>query len=290
MRDPAELLRHYQLAEDDLARIREAGALILPRLQEFIDRFYAWLPAIPEYAEFFSDPEVLERVKRHHERHWQFFFRGVVDEEYVQHCVEVGATHARIGLPLGAYVPAASHAVSLMAEMIGEAAPDGAADLIRSVTKAAHLDLGLIVSAYTRVIDEAADERSRLLAEMSTPVSQVWDRILMLPVVGVLDSKRAQDIMAATLARIAEVQAREFILDITGVAVVDTAVANHLIKITQATKLMGCESTISGISPAIAQTIVDLGIDVGGVRTTATMRAALAGAFERLGLTVSEDA
>ncbi|MGB1007045.1 MAG: STAS domain-containing protein, partial [Thalassobaculaceae bacterium] len=70
-------------------------------------------------------------------------------------------------------------------------------------------------------------------------------------------------------------------------AVVDTAVANHLIKITKATRLMGCECMISGVSPAIAQTIVDLGIDTGDVRTTATLRDALHAAFAAIGITVT---
>ena len=70
--------------------------------------------------------------------------------------------------------------------------------------------------------------------------------------------------------------------------VVDTAVANHMVKITKATRLMGCESTISGVSPAIAQTMVDLGIDVGQVKTTATMKDALADAFHRVGMTITK--
>ncbi|MHC4924837.1 MAG: STAS domain-containing protein, partial [Planctomycetota bacterium] len=115
------------------------------------------------------------------------------------------------------------------------------------------------------------------------PVTQIWESLLFLPIVGIIDSKRSRDIMNATLSKIAETQARVFILDISGVGVVDTAVANHLIKITRATKLMGCETTISGVSPAIAQTIVDLGIDVGEVKTTATMRDALADAVQAIG-------
>ena len=93
--------------------------------------------------------------------------------------------------------------------------------------------------------------------------------------------------MNATLEKIAESQARIFILDISGVGVVDTAVANHLIKISRATRLMGCECIISGVSPSIAQTIVDLGIDVGDVKTTSTMKDALATAFKQLGMEIA---
>ncbi len=110
----------------------------------------------------------------------------------------------------------------------------------------------------------------------------------MLPVVGIIDSQRAQDMMNVMLSRIAETQSKAIILDISGVAVVDTAVANHLIKITKATKLMGCACTISGVSPAIAQTVVELGIDVGEVQTTATLRDALEAAFRDVGATIAE--
>ncbi len=94
--------------------------------------------------------------------------------------------------------------------------------------------------------------------------------------------------MDTTLKKISDTHARIFILDISGVGVVDTAVANHLIKITKATRLMGCDSTISGVSPEIAQTIVELGIDVGAVKTTVTMKDALAGALASLGTKLTE--
>ncbi len=131
-------------------------------------------------------------------------------------------------------------------------------------------------------------EQSKSLIEMSTPVTAIWDGILLLPLVGIIDSKRALDITARVLEEIASSQSSVLILDISGVAVIDTAVANYLIKITKATRLMGCESLISGLSPAIAQTIVDLGIDVGTVQTTGNLRDALRLAFASVGLTVSE--
>ena len=150
------------------------------------------------------------------------------------------------------------------------------------------LDVGVFVETYTQIEKETIRPQSRSLMEMSTPVTEIWSGILLLPLVGIIDSKRAQDIMNAVLAKISESHARMFILDISGVGVVDTAVANHLVKITKATRLMGCDSTISGVSPAIAQTIVELGIDVGTVQTTATMRDALADAFRNLGVQVTE--
>lgn len=138
-----------------------------------------------------------------------------------------------------------------------------------------------------KITEEKIDSQHRAIMEMSTPVTAIWNDILLLPIVGFIDSQRAQDVMAAILSKIDETRARVFIMDISGVAVVDTAVANHLIKITKATRLMGCECMISGLSPAIAQTIVDLGIETGDVRTTATLRDALQGAFASIGVEVN---
>ncbi len=131
------------------------------------------------------------------------------------------------------------------------------------------------VVKFASDITSEIQRRSLALLEMATPVTKIWDGVLFAPIVGIIDSKRAVDIMEKTLSSIAENRAVTLVIDISGVAVVDTAVANHLIKITKAAVLMGCQSVISGISPAIAQTITELGVELGSVRTTATIESAL---------------
>jgi methyl-accepting chemotaxis protein len=133
--------------------------------------------------------------------------------------------------------------------------------------------------------DITAEVRRRSLAmlEMSTPVTKIWDGVLFAPIVGIVDSKRSLDIMNKALHSIADTRASTLLLDISGVAVVDTAVANHLIKIAKAAVLMGCKTIISGISPAIAQTIAELGIDLGSIQTTSTIEAALRDSITRPG-------
>jgi len=127
------------------------------------------------------------------------------------------------------------------------------------------------------------EKRSLALLEMSTPVTKIWDGVLFAPIVGIVDSKRSVDIMNKALSSIADTRARTLMLDIGGVAVVDTAVANHLIKIAKAAVLMGCKTIISGISPSIAQTIAELGIDLGAIQTTSTIEAALRDSITRPG-------
>lgn len=143
--------------------------------------------------------------------------------------------------------------------------------------------LEYVLDITQRVLDEKKlREQSKTIMEISTPAINLWEGIVVLPVVGVIDSMRAQQMMHTMLAKIKESSARIIILDIQGVAAVDTAVANHLIKITKATKLMGCRCIISGISPAVAETIVQLGIDLGDVSTTSGLGDALGEAFSLL--------
>ncbi|MGD2031921.1 MAG: PAS domain S-box protein [Gammaproteobacteria bacterium] len=140
-----------------------------------------------------------------------------------------------------------------------------------------------------KIVKFAADitadvqKRSLALLEMSTPVTKIWDGVLFAPIVGIVDSKRSVDIMNKALSSIADTRASTLLLDIGGVAVVDTAVANHLIKIARAAVLMGCRTIISGISPAIAQTVAELGIDLGAIQTTSTIEAALRQSIARSG-------
>ncbi|MBG9377056.1 STAS domain-containing protein [Panacibacter sp. DH6] len=126
------------------------------------------------------------------------------------------------------------------------------------------------------------------IAEISTPVIQVWEGILALPIIGTLDSQRTQIVMENLLQQIVESGSSIAILDISGVPAVDSLVAQHLIKTISATRLMGAECIISGIRPEIAQTIVHLGINLSGVVTKATMASALSYAFANTNLTVKK--
>ncbi|RPJ30074.1 MAG: STAS domain-containing protein, partial [Planctomycetaceae bacterium] len=128
------------------------------------------------------------------------------------------------------------------------------------------------------------------LMELSTPVVQLWDEVLALPLIGTLDSHRTQVVMENLLQRVVETGARIAIIDITGVPTVDTLVAQHLMKTVAATRLMGADCIISGIRPQIAQTIVHLGVNLNDIITKSTLADAFQVALHRLGATVSKAA
>ncbi len=122
----------------------------------------------------------------------------------------------------------------------------------------------------------------------ATPVNELWDGILLLSVFGTIDSARSKEMMETMLAKVVQTSAKVIVLDILGVAVVDSAVANHLLKIGRATKLIGADTIISGISPEVAVTLVELGIDLEATITTANLSDALQLAFDRTGYTIEQ--
>ncbi len=141
--------------------------------------------------------------------------------------------------------------------------------------------------AVSRADQQATiDEQRRTISEMQTPVIQVWDGVLALPIVGAVDSARALDMTEALLERIVETGSEIVILDITGVPVVDTAVSKHLLETVSAARLLGAEVLIVGLTSRTAMTLVHLGLDLSGVTTRTTMAKGLELAFARLGLEV----
>jgi rsbT co-antagonist protein RsbR len=147
--------------------------------------------------------------------------------------------------------------------------------------------LGLYTTViYQKSREEVIARQQQEMLELSTPVVKLWEGILALPLIGTLDSSRTQVVMESLLQKIVETGAEVAIIDITGVPTVDTLVAQHLIKTVTAARLMGADCIISGIRPQIAQTIVHLGVDLGGVTTKASLADALALALKRSGIAV----
>src|SRR5947209_3121588 len=147
--------------------------------------------------------------------------------------------------------------------------------------------MGLVmVENYIRSREEIIRQQREDMMELSTPVIKVWDKILTLPIIGTLDSRRAQLMMEALLQKIVDTGSVIAILDITGVRPMDTLVANHLIKTVTAARLMGARCILTGVSPAIAQTMVQLGIDLTQIMTRAQMADGIKLALEMIGRAV----
>jgi rsbT co-antagonist protein RsbR len=173
---------------------------------------------------------------------------------------------------------------------LGQELEQDARALAQETWAANHLldGLGLFTTeVYQKGRDEVISRQQQELLELSTPVVQIWEGVLALPLIGTLDSNRTQVVMENLLQQIVDTKAEVAIIDITGVPTVDTLVAQHLLKTVAAARLMGADCIISGIRPQIAQTIVHLGVDLGDVITKASLADALTIALRRTGFVVS---
>jgi rsbT co-antagonist protein RsbR len=148
--------------------------------------------------------------------------------------------------------------------------------------------LGLFTfETFSLARERIIKSQAQALTELSTPVIQVWEGIIALPLVGSIDSVRAKEIMEKLLEAVVAQEADVVIIDITGVPVVDTQVANRLMRTVEAVRLLGTNSIITGINPVIAQTLVQLGVDLSQLSTKSSLRAGLQQAFKDLRVKVS---
>ncbi|MBF0545296.1 MAG: STAS domain-containing protein [Candidatus Riflebacteria bacterium] len=145
-----------------------------------------------------------------------------------------------------------------------------------------------IFESFVNVKERQINDQHRMLTETSVPVVKIWDRVIMVPLIGVLDSMRTQLMMETLLSGIEKVQAKVAILDISGIPIVDSLVARHLISTASGGKLMGTQIVITGISARISQIMVKLGVDLSGVVTRSTLADGLTYAFEVIGQRVGE--
>jgi rsbT co-antagonist protein RsbR len=170
-------------------------------------------------------------------------------------------------------------------------------DLVEQIEYWLHEERKATVSSYVQTWHEAQsrlaereqaiEDQGRLIQQLSTPIVPIHEGILVLPLVGVVDPRRATQIMEAVLEKIVEYQADVLILDITGVPVVDTSVANYIIQMARAVTLLGSRVVLVGIGSEIAQTMVQLGVDLRNITTLANLQAGIAYALAQQGYKIS---
>lgn len=274
---------HFYISEETLGQIRSVSPQILTQLPQLVDDFYERMLNYPKFAAYAESEAQLQHLKNLHLRYWQSFWAAKVDEDYIQNRKRIGEVHARVGLPMNLYYDGIV-LFSKLFKAFFQQEKIASFDLWAAYNELLNMDTALIVDRYNSISNEVLELQN---ASLSTPVAQIWEEILFLPIVGIMDSKRAKDIMETVLNQIALKQAKVFVLDISGVAIMDTAVANHLLKISKASRLMGCRCILSGISPAVAQTIVELGIQLDEIETSGSMKEALTMAFELSGLQIA---
>lgn len=206
---------------------------------------------------------------------------------YVASLHERGAQYARAGIEFSAWFElTATFRREALEFMLAELDGDQLVAGLRGLNRWIDLALTAIGEAYLRTKEEIITQQQRAIRELSTPVLQLRDRLLILPVVGVVDTQRARQLTEDLLRAIRDRRARLVVMDITGVPIVDSKVANHFVQTVEAARLMGATVIMTGISAEIAQTLVTIGADLRHVRTLGDLQSGLEEANRILGFKV----
>jgi rsbT co-antagonist protein RsbR len=286
----ASRLDFFELTAEDLARLASLRPFAESSTDEIIEAFYQLLLRHPETRKFFPDETTVRRVKKSQRDYFMGLFGGVVDRAYVENRVRVGSAHERIGMPPKWYLGAYRRYMQLLLEKLVAHFPDprDAHLAFESAQKLVYLDMSIAIDTYVSASMEALKRHQAAIRELSTPVIRVHERVLLLPLVGTVDSGRAHQIMETVLLKVTEDQAKVLILDIAGVPVVDTKVADHILKTTAAVKLVGARTILTGISAQVARTIVQLGVDISAMDTQARLSDGIELALSLVGLQITK--
>src|SRR5205807_3871483 len=201
--------------------------------------------------------------------------------------------YAKAGLDarvfLGAFHQLLKHIGSSVMKQVDRKPLDGFENFM-SLKKIAFFDIGLIVDVLVFERERVIRQQQESIRELSTPVLQIRERLLLLPIIGVIDTQRARLITESLLRSIRANRAKVVVMDITGVATIDSKVANHLLQTVTAARLMGASVIVTGLSAEVAQSLVELGIDLGKLNTIGDLQGGIEQAERLLGYRVVQNA
>jgi rsbT co-antagonist protein RsbR len=265
-----------QFGPEDEERLRKLASFSEGYAEAVIDAFYEHLLSFDEMKVFFPDEASLVRVKARQKAYFLRLTHGNYDRDYAEDRLKIGAVHEQIDLPVKFYLSMYSFYLRTVWRHIFEKDsphPEETMSTFFSLMKLTFLDISLAIDTYIDSRERAIKAlQQEVIQELSTPVLPFREGMLLLPLIGQIDSQRARQLTEHLLMAIRAYRAKVIVIDITGVATVDSRVANHLVQTVDAARLMGAKVVISGISPEIALTMVTLGIDLGPVITVGDLR------------------
>ena len=273
----------------DAEVLKELGGQLNEYINEIVDELYGHLFKFGQLRDFLPDEDATFQLKAAQKNYFCQLLEGEYGAAYLMNRLRVGRAHQRIGLSvhwyMGTYLIYQQIIMDRIEQVYAEA-PDQAKAARAALQKIITLDQEVAITTYIAAREDVIAQQADEIIELSTPVVQVWEGVLTAPIIGTLDTNRTRMFMERLLEAIVETRSPVALVDITGVPAVDTATAQHLIDTINAVKLLGAQVVITGVSPAIAQTLVHLGINLSGVVTRASLASGLAVAMEIVGLEV----
>jgi rsbT co-antagonist protein RsbR len=279
---PPDLTSADRRALEDLWRVYSA------HYDEITEESKAALADDPEFGPLMRS--IPEEVLEQQSRRSQELLRGALMEgnwePYFSDLLEQGAGYARMGLSFVSWFRALSVVRPMITRRLRAAfgaEPDRLFSVVDAMGKWFDSTMGVIGDAYLSAKQETIVEQQEAIRELSTPVLTLLNGLLLLPVVGVIDSHRARQMTDQLLQAIHQHRAKVVVIDITGVGAVDSMVANHLLQAVEAAGLLGATAIVTGVSAEVAQTVVRIGVDLTRLRTVGDLQGGLAEAMRLVG-------
>lgn len=281
-------LKAVALGSADLVRIARAREHILRHIEEYTAGFFEYLGALDDARVFMRNRDAVEQARRLKLEHLVAMVGGQYGTEYAQQRIKLGRLYSRAGLEMRLFLGAFHDLLRRMgATLLANATTQKEAfDDFISLNKVAFFDIGIIVDVMVFERERVISRQQEAIRELTTPVLQIRDRLLMLPIIGTIDTHRARMLTESLLHAIRANRARVVVMDVTGVVAVDTKVANHLLQTVSASRLMGATVIVTGLSAEVSQTLVNLGVDLAGLQTIGDLQGGIEEAERLIGYQV----
>ena len=272
------------LGPDDSSRIASIRDLVQKNADELTSTFFAYLGGLDEAKPLMGNRDLLERARALKSEHLVAMVRGEYGPDYVEQRIRLGVVYSKAGLETRVFLAAFQHLLGAIGALVmkrPERSPLEGFESFMSLKKVAFLDIGIIVDVLVAERERTIRQQQEAIRELSTPVLQIRDRMLLLPIIGVIDTQRARLITESLLRAIRANRSKVVVMDVTGVATIDSRVASHLLQTVTAARLMGATAIITGLSSEVAQSLAALGIDLEKFNTVGDLQGGLEDA-ERL--------
>ena len=273
----------------DLPRIAAIRDLVTQHADDYVTTFFNHLSGLDDARSLIASRAIAERARQLKREHLVAMVQGEYGMKYVEQRIELGTLYAKAGLDarvfLGAFHQLLKHIGSAVMKQLDRKPVDGFESFM-SLKKIAFFDIGLIVDILVFERERTIRQQQESIRELSTPVLQIRERLLLLPIIGVIDTQRARLITESLLRSIRANRAKVVVMDITGVATIDSKVSNHLLQTVTAARLMGAHVIVTGLSAEVAQSLVALGIELSKLNTVGDLQGGLEDAERILGYRV----
>lgn len=274
------------IGTDDRACIDEIKDDVLGSLDEHVDAFFSHLGRHQEAQGLLRRSDIMDDARVLEREHIVAMVSGNYGQNYFEQRFRLGELYNRAQLDIALFMGAFHSQMGSIGWRIMQRYPKDAAEAFRHLfafKKVAFFDLGILVDAMMTAREQTILRQQEAIRELSTPALQVRDRLLILPIIGLLDSYRAKQLTDGLLQAIRSHRAKVVVMDLTGVATVDSKVANHLIQTVAAARLMGATVIVTGLSAEVAQSLVTLGVDLSRLNTMGDLQGGIEEADRLLG-------